>query len=303
MTWHQKTLRRDIKCAGIGLHCGDRVEMRLRPAAPHTGIVFRRLDLGGLEIPARQENLSRSTLATTLSVDGESISTVEHLLAATNGLGVDNLIVEVDGPEVPAMDGSAAPFIYLMHEAGLRHQQPPREFIKILEPIRIEDDDKFVAVYPADRFKISYTIAFDHPLIGEQRQTFVVTPRSFTEQIAPARTFGFLREVEAMRKAGFALGGSMENAVVVGDNSILNNKLRFQDEFVRHKILDAIGDLMLLGAPLLGHVVAYRAGHAMHASLVEAVLDAPEAWCSVASEDALYEAATPSPQLAAAVSA
>jgi UDP-3-O-[3-hydroxymyristoyl] N-acetylglucosamine deacetylase len=300
MNWQQKTLRRDIQCAGIGLHCGARVEMRLRPAPADTGIVFRRLDKNGVEIPAKQENLSRSNLATTLSVDGVSISTVEHLLAAASGLGVDNLFVEVDGPEVPAMDGSAAPFIYLMHEAGLKHQQTARQFIKILEPIRVETDDKFVAVYPADHFKISYTISFEHPLIGEQRQTFVLSPRCFTEHIAPARTFGFLKEVETLRQNGLALGGSMDNAVVIGDNSILNNKLRFQDEFVRHKILDAIGDLALLGAPLRGHVVAYRAGHAMHTSLVEAVLATPEAWCSLAEEEAVYEVASGSPELAAA---
>ena len=300
MNWQQKTLRRDIQCAGIGLHCGARVEMRLRPAPPDTGIVFRRLDQNGVKIPARQENLSRSNLATTLSVDGISISTVEHLLAAASGLGVDNLIVEVDGPEVPAMDGSAAPFIYLMHEAGLKHQQAARQFIKILEPIRVDTDDKFVAVYPADHFKISYTISFEHPLIGEQRQTFVINSRCFTEHIAPARTFGFLKEVETLRQNGLALGGSMDNAVVIGDNSILNNKLRFQDEFVRHKILDAIGDLMLLGAPLLGHVVAYRAGHAMHTSLVEAILAAPEAWCPLAEEKVVYDVAASSPELAAA---
>ncbi|MFQ5744916.1 MAG: UDP-3-O-acyl-N-acetylglucosamine deacetylase [Acidobacteriota bacterium] len=297
MTWTQKTVRRDIRCAGIGLHCGARVEMRMRPAPPDTGILFRRLDRDGAEIPAAQRFLSRSNLATTLSMDGASIRTVEHILAAASGLGIDNLIVEVEGQEVPILDGSAAPFIYLMHEAGVRQQQAPRQFIKILEPIRFEEDGKFVAVYPADRFKISYTIVFDHPLIGEQRQTFVVTPRCFTEQIAPARTFGFLREVEQLRKNGFALGGSMENAVVVGDTSILNNQLRFQDEFVRHKILDAIGDLMLLGAPLLGHVVAYRAGHSLHASLVEAILSCPEAWRRVTWEDVVYDIASRRPYL------
>ena len=279
---------------------GARVEMRLKPAPPDTGIVFRRIDADGAEIPAQQEFLTRSTLATTLASDGVSISTVEHILAAAHGLGIDNLVVEVKGQEVPILDGSAAPFIYLMHEAGVRQQQAPRQFIKILEPVRIEEDDKFVAVYPSERFKISYTIVFDHPLIGEQRQTFVVTPRCFTEQIAPARTFGFLREVEWLRKNGFALGGSMENAVVVGDNSILNNQLRFQDEFVRHKILDAIGDLSLLGAPLLGHVVAYRAGHSLHAALVEGILASPEAWRRVTWEDVVYDIASRHPYLVVA---
>jgi UDP-3-O-[3-hydroxymyristoyl] N-acetylglucosamine deacetylase len=297
MNWTQKTLRKDIDCAGIGLHSGVRVAMRLRPAPPNSGIVFRRMDLGGAEIPARQEHLQRSNLATTLAHGNASIGTVEHVLAAAAGLGIDNLVVEIEGKEVPILDGSAAPFIYLMHEAGIKVQQAPRQFIKITEPLRVEQQDKFVAIYPSDRFKISYTIDFEHPLIGEQRQDFVITPRCFTEQIAPARTFGFLREVEALRKAGLALGGSMENAVVVGDNSILNNQLRFEDEFVRHKILDAIGDLALVGAPLLGHVVAHRAGHALHASLVETILSAREAWQTVTWEDVVYDIASRRPYL------
>ena len=297
MNWTQKTLRKDIECAGIGLHSGVRVVMRLRPAPPNTGIMFRRVDLGGAEIPALQEHLQRSNLATTLSNGEASIGTVEHLLSAAAGLGIDNLIVEVEGEEVPILDGSAAPFIYLMHEAGVRVQQAPRQFIKILEPLRIEEEDKFVAIYPSDRFKISYTIDFEHPLIGEQQQTFVITPRCFTEQIAPARTFGFLREVETLRQNGLALGGSMENAIVIGDNSILNNQLRFEDEFVRHKILDAIGDLVLAGAPMLGHVVAYRAGHALHAGLVECIQNATEAWRMVTWEDVVYDIASRRPYL------
>ena len=271
--------------------------MRMRPAPPNSGIVFRRVDLDGAEIPARQENLRRSNLATTLANGDATIGTVEHVLSAAAGLGIANLIVEVEGEEVPILDGSAAPFIYLMHEAGIRVQKAPRKFIKILEPLRIEEEDKFVAVYPSDRFKISYTIDFEHPLIGEQRQTFVVTPRCFAEQIAPARTFGFLREVEALRRKGLALGGSMENAVVIGDNSILNNQLRFEDEFVRHKILDAIGDLMLLGAPLLGHVVAYRAGHSLHAGLVETIQKATDSWRTVTWEDVVYDIASRRPYL------
>jgi UDP-3-O-[3-hydroxymyristoyl] N-acetylglucosamine deacetylase len=271
--------------------------MRLRPGSPNTGIVFRRMDLDGAEIPARQEHLQRSNLATTLAIGEASVGTVEHILAAAAGLGIDNLVVEVEGKEIPILDGSAAPFIYLIHEAGIKVQQAPRQFIKIIEPLRVDDGDKFVAVYPSDRFKITYSIEFEHPLIGEQRQTFVVTPRCFTEQIAPARTFGFLREVEALRRAGLALGGSMENAIVVGDNSILNNQLRFEDEFVRHKILDAIGDLMLAGAPLLGHVVAHRAGHALHAGLVETIQNAAEAWQMVTWEDVVYDVASRRPYL------
>lgn len=299
MTLTQKTIRRDIRCTGIGLHCGNRVEMRLLPAAPDTGIRFRRTDVGDHEIAADLDNLHQTALATQLAGPEASVNTVEHVLAAASGLGVDNLIIEVDGEEVPIMDGSAAPFVYLLHEAGLRRQQAPRKFIKIVEPLRIDQDDKFIAVYPAERLKISYTIDFDHPLIGVQRETFLVTPRAFMEQISPARTFGFLREVEYLRSRGFARGGSMENAVVIGDNSILNPHLRFPDEFVRHKILDAVGDLTLLGAPLLGHVVAYRAGHALHASLVRTVLDNPEAWRLVTWDDIVYEIAARRPTPAA----
>ena len=297
MTLTQKTIRREVHCAGIGLHCGKRVAMRLLPAAPDTGVRFRRLDLEGREIPATIGNLHQTTYATQLVANEASINTVEHVLAATAGLGIDNLVIEIEGEEVPVMDGSAAPFVYLLHEAGLRRQAAPRRFLKLLEPLRVDRGDKFIAIYPAERLKISYTIDFDHPLIGVQRETFVITPRAFTEQIAPARTFGFLREVEHLRSQGLALGGSMENAVVVGDNSILNPQLRFPDEFVRHKILDAIGDLALLGNPLLGHVVAYRAGHALHAALVNKIVTTPEAWSLVTWDDIVYEIASrrPSP--------
>lgn len=299
MTLTQKTIRREVSCTGIGLHCGCRVDLRLLPAAAGTGVRFRRTDLGGLEIPVRIENLHQTSYATQLVMGDASINTVEHVLSAAAGLGIDNLIVEIDGPEVPIMDGSAAPFVYLLHEAGIRRLQAQRRFVKVLEPMRVDAGDKFIAVYPAERLKISYTIDFDHPLIGVQRETFAVSPRAFTEQIAPARTFGFLREVELMRSRGLALGGSMENAIVVGENSILNPHLRFPDEFVRHKILDAIGDLTLLGYPLLGHVVAYRAGHGLHAALVDKIRSTPDAWRLVTWEDIVYELAA-RPALAAA---
>lgn len=289
MTLTQKTIRREVACVGIGLHCGKRVAMRLLPAPPDSGIRFRRVDMGGAEIPVSVDNLHQTAFATELISGDASINTVEHVLAAVSGLGVDNLIIEVEGEEVPVMDGSAAPFVYLLHEAGLRRQTAPRRFLKLLEPLRVDDGDKFMAVYPAERLKISYTIDFDHPLIGVQRETFVVSPRAFTEQIASARTFGFLREVETMRSHGLALGGSMENAIVVGDDSILNPQLRFPDEFVRHKALDAIGDLSLLGNPLLGHVVAYCAGHALHTALARKVLATPEAWRLVTWDDIVYE--------------
>jgi UDP-3-O-[3-hydroxymyristoyl] N-acetylglucosamine deacetylase len=295
MTLTQKTIRREVSCAGIGLHCGKRVSMRLLPAPVDSGVRFRRVDLGGKEIPASIDKLHQTTFATELTEGDASINTVEHVLSAVAGLGIDNLTIEVEGEEVPVMDGSAAPFVYLLHEAGLKRQQAARRFIKLVEPLRVDQGNKFIAIYPADRLKISYTIDFDHPLIGVQRETFAITPRAFMEHIAPARTFGFLREVEYMRTQGLALGGSMENAIVVGDNSILNPQLRFPDEFVRHKILDAIGDLSLLGNPLLGHVVAYRAGHALHTALVEEILGTPEAWRLVTWDDIVYELASRKP--------
>lgn len=299
MTLTQKTIRREVSCEGIGLHCGKRVTLRLLPAGIDSGIHFRRRDLGGAEIRVGIDNLHQTLFATELTDGRAAINTVEHVLAAVNGLGIDNLTIEVGGEEVPIMDGSAAPFVYLLHEAGLRRQQAQRRFVKVLEPLRVDEGDKFIAVYPAERLKISYTIDFDHPLIGVQRETFAITPRSFTEHVAPARTFGFLREVEAMRSIGLALGGSIENAIVIGDNSILNPQLRFPDEFVRHKILDALGDLALLGSPLLGHVVAYRAGHALHSALVRKILDTPEAWHSVTWDDIVYEIAARRPSMAA----
>ncbi len=291
MTLTQKTIRREVACAGIGLHCGQRVGMRLLPAAGDTGIRFRRTDCDEREIPATLANLHQTTFATQLTDGHVSINTVEHVLAAAAGLGIDNLLIEIEGEEVPIMDGSAAPFVYLLHEAGLKRLQAPRRFVKLVEPVRIDEGDKSIAVYPAERLKISYTIDFDHPLIGVQRETLIVSPRSFTEQIAPARTFGFLRDVEIMRSMGLALGGSMENAIVVGDNSILNPHLRFPDEFVRHKILDAVGDLSLMGHPVLGHVVAYRAGHALHAKLVAKLQTTPEAYRLVTWDDIVYELA------------
>ncbi len=291
MTLTQKTIRREVTCTGIGLHCGKRVHLRLLPAPVDSGFRFRRVDLGGKEIPVALDNLHATAYATQLTYADVSVNTVEHILSAAAGVGIDNLVIELDGEEVPIMDGSSAPFVYLLHEAGLRRQQAPRRFVKIVEPLHVQEHDKSISVYPADRLKISYTIDFDHPLIGTQRETFCVSPRAYTEQIAPARTFGFLRDVEVMRSHGLALGGSMENAIVVGENSILNPQLRFPDEFVRHKILDVIGDLALLGNPMLGHVVAYRAGHALHAQLVDRVLSTPSAWQLVTWDDIVYELA------------
>jgi UDP-3-O-[3-hydroxymyristoyl] N-acetylglucosamine deacetylase len=274
---YRRTLRREVACTGIGLHSGRPVRLRLRPAPAEHGIRFLRTDVG-VEIPATLHNLGGQDHATTLSLDGVSIGTVEHLLSALGGLGVDDVLIEVDGPEVPVLDGSAAPFVILLHEAGLRPLAIPRRYLRVLEAVEVVRGAKSIRLVPADHFEISYTIGFDHPLLRHQTLSVRVTPRTFTEAVAPARTFGFLREVEMLRKSGLALGGSLENAVVIGETGVLNNKLRFEDEFVRHKILDALGDLTLLGHPLVGRLEASKAGHSLHAAVAQKLLSIPSAW-------------------------
>jgi UDP-3-O-[3-hydroxymyristoyl] N-acetylglucosamine deacetylase len=276
----QRTLRRQVACAGIGLHTGNKVNLTLKPAAPDTGIRFRRSDLG-VEIPASVHNLSGTYYATGLRHDGATVDTIEHLLAALVSQGIDNVVVELDHSEVPIMDGSSAPFVYLIQEAGVKVQSEARRYLKILRPVTATRGDAMMSVYPADAFKVSYTISFDHPLLRHQAHTVAITEETFAEHIAPARTFGFLREVELLRQQGLTLGGSLDNAIVLSETGVLNNTLRFEDEFVRHKILDAVGDLALLGYPLLGHVVANRAGHAMHTTFARRVLEERDAWTIV----------------------
>lgn len=276
---YRRTLKRDVRCTGIGLHSGKPVQLTLRPAAAEHGIRFRRTD-AGVEIPATLENLARLDHATTLSAGGISIETVEHLLSALRGLGVDDVLVEVDGPEVPILDGSAAPFVILIHEVGLRLLPVPRQYLKVLETVEVVRGSKSVRLSPSDTFQVSYTIGFDHPLLRHQSVSLEVTLEKYVEQIAPARTFGFLSDVEAMRRRGLALGGSLENAVVIGESGVLNT-LRFEDEFVRHKVLDAIGDLALLGHPIVGHLQAHKAGHALHAALARKLVETPGAWALV----------------------
>jgi UDP-3-O-[3-hydroxymyristoyl] N-acetylglucosamine deacetylase len=274
----QQTLRRPISCTGIGLHSGNKVTLSLKPAPADSGIRFRRADLGGIEIPATVAHLAGINYATGLSRDIGSVDTVEHLLSALSSLGVDNLVVELNHPEVPIMDGSAAPWVYLINEAGLKRQSAPRRYLKVLRPVSLSRGDKRIAIYPSDHFKVTYSIAFDHPLLRHQSRTMRITADAFVEDIAPARTFGFLKEVEMLRQQGLALGGSLENAIVIGDTGVLNNALRFDDEFVRHKILDVIGDLALLGHPVIGHVVAHRGGHALHTAFAAQVLEESDAW-------------------------
>jgi UDP-3-O-[3-hydroxymyristoyl] N-acetylglucosamine deacetylase len=269
-----------VTCAGIGLHSGHKVNLTLKPAPADSGIRFRRSDLG-TEIPASVLHLSGTNHATGLTHNGATVETVEHLLAALVSMGIDNVVVELDHREVPVMDGSAAPFVYLLQEAGVKTLASPRRYLKVLRPITVSRGDKLMSLYPSDHFKVSYSISFDHPLLRHQSQTMEVTETSFVDDIAPARTFGFLHEVELLRQQGLALGGSLENAIVLSETGVLNNQLRFEDEFVRHKILDAIGDLALVGYPLIGHLVAHRAGHALHTAFAKRLLDEPDAWTIV----------------------
>ena len=274
---YRRTLRREVGCTGIGLHSGKPVKLILKPAPAGYGLRFYRTDVG-VEIPATLAHLARLDHATTLSREGVSIETVEHLLSALRGLGVDDLRIEVDGPEIPILDGSAAPFVILLHEAGLKPLAAPRQYLKILAPLQVVHGSRSIRLSPADQLTISYTIGFEHPLLRHQAASYRISAETFSEAIAPARTFGFLREVETLRRNGLALGGSLENAIVIGESGVLNNKLRFDDEFVRHKILDALGDLALLEHPVIGHLEAVKAGHALHAALAQKLMATPSAW-------------------------
>ena len=279
----QQTIRRPVACSGIGLHSGQKVTLRLRPAPVDHGIVFKRLDLDGLEIPADVTHVDNIHYATGLARDEASVETVEHLLAALVSLEIDNAIVELNQAEVPIMDGSAASFVYLVHEAGIRKLGATRKFLKVIRPIALSRGDKRIALYPSDHFKVTYSISFDHPLLRHQSKTMQLTEAIFVDEIAPARTFGFLKEAEMLRQRGLALGASLDNAVVLGETGVLNSSLRFEDEFVRHKILDVIGDLALVGYPIIGHLVAHRGGHALHASFAQKILEDVDAWRLVES--------------------
>ncbi len=277
------TLLRPVTCSGIGLHSGRLVQLTIEPAAAGHGVRFLRTDVG-VEIAARVEFLARLDHATTLSRDGVSIGTVEHLLSALRGLGIDDALVKLDGPEVPVLDGSSAPFVKRLVAVGQRRLDAPRLYLKVLEPVSVASDGKSIVVRPADELRIDYTIAFDHPRLRHQSLSLGITPQSYVEEIAPARTFGFLRDVEQLRRAGLARGGNLDNAVVFGEDDALT-PLRFEDECVRHKILDAIGDLALLGHPLLGQIEVVKGGHALHAALARKLIEAPETWTLVAAPE------------------
>jgi UDP-3-O-[3-hydroxymyristoyl] N-acetylglucosamine deacetylase len=291
----QRTLRRSISCVGIGLHSGKEVTLSLEPALADAGIRFRRSVLGGLEVPATVQHVGGINYATGLTLDAVKVDTVEHLLAALVSLGIDNVVVELSSPEVPIMDGSALPFIAMIEQAGVRQLGPARRYLKVLRPLSLSRGDKSIAIYPSEQFKVTYSIAFDHPLLLHQSKTIEITDASFVEEIAPARTFTFLKEVDMLRQQGLALGGSLDNAIVIGETGVLNGTLRFEDEFVRHKILDVIGDMALLGYPLVGHLVAHRGGHALHTAFAAHVLEDVNAWTLVESVDPVPPDDAPAP--------
>lgn len=278
----QRTLKNVIRATGVGLHTGEKVYLTLRPAAPDTGIVFRRTDLAQpVDIPATPLNVGDTQLSTTLIKDGVRISTVEHLLSAFAGLGIDNAYVDVSAAEVPIMDGSAGPFVFLIQSAGIEEQNRPKRFVRIKRPIRVEDGDKYALFEPYDGFKVDFVIDFDHPAFASRtrRATVDLSATSFVKEVSRARTFGFLRDIEALRQQNLAMGGSLDNAVVVDDYRVLNEEgLRYEDEFVRHKILDAIGDLYLLGHSLIGAFHGYKSGHALNNQLLRALVATPDAW-------------------------
>jgi UDP-3-O-[3-hydroxymyristoyl] N-acetylglucosamine deacetylase len=281
----QRTLKNVIKATGVGLHTGQKVFLTLRPAPPNTGVVFRRVDLPEpVEIEARPQNVGDTTLSTTLVKGDVRISTVEHLLSALAGLGIDNVYVDVSAAEVPIMDGSAGPFVFLIQSAGVEEQNAPKRFIRIKKALRVEEGDKWACFEPYDGFKVTFTIDFDHPVFKAENQTASVdfSSTSFVKEVSRARTFGFMRDIEALRQRRLALGGSMDNAIVVDNHGVLNEDgLRYADEFVKHKILDAIGDLYLLGHSLIGSFTGYKSGHGLNNQLLRDLLRQTDAWESV----------------------
>ena len=284
---YQQTIAEKVSCTGIGLHSGAPTQLTLHPARAGAGVVFVRTDLATpVEIPARSNQVSSTALATTLGHGDASVGTVEHLMAALYGLGIDNVRVEVDGPELPVMDGSSAPFVYLVRSAGVFQQRARRRVLRIRKPVEVVDGDRSIRIEPARDFRVTYAVDFQHPAI--RRQQLELAPldaERFEREISAARTFGFLREVEALWQAGFARGGSLANTVVLDDEQVVNAEgLRWSDEFVRHKVLDLCGDLALLGTAVQGHVHVERGGHSLHQKLVEAILARPEAWVLVDPE-------------------
>ena len=278
----QRTLKSTIKTTGVGLHTGARVEIVLRPAAPNTGIVFHRVDLDRpVAIHADALHVGDTRLSSTLKHDGAAISTVEHMMSALAGLGIDNIHIDVAGPEIPIMDGSAGPFVFLLQSAGIVEQESPKRYLRILAPVEVRDGDKWARFDPFNGFKLDFTIDFPHPMFGSENRNVVIdfAEHSYVKEVARARTFGFMQEVEAMREAGLGLGGSLQNAVVLDEYRVLNSEgLRYDNEFVKHKVLDAIGDLYMLGHPLIGQYTAFKSGHGLNNAVARALLARTDAF-------------------------
>ena len=284
----QRTLKNIVRATGVGLHTGEKVYLTLRPAAPDTGIVFRRIDLAEpVEIKADPYSVGDTRLSSCLEKDGVRVSTVEHLMSALAGLGIDNAYVDVTAPEVPIMDGSAGPFVFLLQSAGVEEQKAPKKFIRVLERVEVRDGDKWVRFDPHNGFKLELAIDFDHPVLERSHQSVCVdfSHTSYIKEVSRARTFGFMQDVEAMREQGLALGGSLDNAIVMDEYRVLNSDgLRYEDEFVKHKVLDAIGDLYLLGHPLIGAFSGYKSGHALNNMLLRRLVERQQAWSYVSFE-------------------
>ncbi|MEI8209852.1 MAG: UDP-3-O-acyl-N-acetylglucosamine deacetylase [Methylococcales bacterium] len=278
----QRTLKNTIRATGVGLHTGDKVYLTLRPAEPNTGIIFRRVDLAEpVSIKATPRNVGETILSTTLVAGDVKISTIEHLLSAFAGLGIDNAIIDVSAGEVPIMDGSAGPFVFLLQSAGVEEQDCPKQYLRIKHSVRVEEGDKWASFDPFDGFKVTFTIDFEHPAFEEHLKTATMDFSStvFVKEVSRARTFGFMKDIDMLRENNLALGGSLDNAIVVDDSKILNEDgLRCADEFVKHKILDAIGDLYLLGHSLIGQFTGYKSGHGLNNKLLLTLLDDTDAW-------------------------
>ncbi len=278
----QRTLKNTIRATGVGLHSGDKVYLTLHPAEPNTGIRFRRVDLDEpVMIDAIPENVGETMLSTTLVKDGVKVATIEHLLSALAGLGIDNAVIDVSAAEVPIMDGSAGPFVFLLQSAGVSEQDVPKKYIRIKKAVRVEEDEKWAAFEPFDGFKVTFTIDFDHPAFSDHLKTSVMdfSSTTFVKEVSRARTFGFMKDIEFLRENNLALGGSLDNAIVVDDDKVINEDgLRYADEFVKHKILDAIGDLYLLGHSLIGEFKGFKSGHALNNKLLLALLENQDAW-------------------------
>ncbi len=286
----QRTLKNVIRATGVGLHTGEKVYLTLRPAPVDAGIVFRRTDLDPVvEVPAKPEYVGDTRMSTTIEKDGVRISTVEHLMSAFAGIGIDNAIVDLTAPEVPIMDGSAGPFVFLLQSAGIEEQSRPKRFIRVKKTVELADGDKWVRFEPFNGFKVSFTIDFNHPIFQASTQVACVdfSTTSFVKEVSRARTFGFLQDLENLREAGLARGGSLDNAIVMDQFHILNEDgLRYEDEFVKHKVLDAIGDLYLLGHPLIGAFSAHKSGHALNNRLLRTIVADQDAWELVSFDDA-----------------